>query len=92
MESVGSECKHTDQIKDVTPSGDECSECKTEGTKAVALRLCLTCGHVGCCDSSVGQHARKHYTETKHPIIESYRSTSSGGKEWRYCYIESVYV
>jgi uncharacterized UBP type Zn finger protein len=92
MDTSKNECAHLDQIKDVKPDGNECGECIKEGTKAVALRMCLTCGHVGCCDSSVGQHARKHFNETKHPIIESYRSATPGVKEWRYCYIENVYL
>ncbi|MEJ7642369.1 MAG: UBP-type zinc finger domain-containing protein [Candidatus Nitrosocosmicus sp.] len=46
-----------------------CEECKKEGTHWVALRLCLVCGHVGCCDSSIGLHGTKHHRETAHPVI-----------------------
>lgn len=84
------ECSHKDQIKDVKPSADTCQECIKEGTKPVALRMCLVCGHVGCCDSSVGLHARKHFKETGHPIIESFKS--GAGSEWRYCYVDNAYL
>ncbi len=87
-----SACTHQDQIKKVTPSGDGCVECLRDGTTWVALRLCLTCGHVGCCDSSVGKHARAHFEATKHPIIESYKSAADGGQEWRWCYIDNDYL
>jgi uncharacterized UBP type Zn finger protein len=85
-------CSHLDQIKKVTPTGETCGECVKEGTKPVALRLCLSCGNVGCCDSSIGQHARKHFKATNHPIIESFKSATGNGEEWRYCYIDNAYV
>jgi uncharacterized UBP type Zn finger protein len=85
-------CTHQDQIKDVTPSGDVCDECIKEGLKWVQLRLCLICGHVGCCDSSPGTHARKHYEATKHPIIQSYKTGVPGATDWRYCYIDNSYL
>ena len=66
---------------------DSCEECDTEGTTWVALRLCLTCGHVGCCDSSVGTHARKHYNDNKHPLIMALPA-----KQWKWCYVEADYV
>jgi uncharacterized UBP type Zn finger protein len=91
MADEKSACTHLDQIKEVKPDGDTCGDCVKAGTKPVALRMCLTCGHVGCCDSSVGQHARKHYEETKHPIMESFKS-APGGTEWRWCYIDQDYL
>ena len=66
---------------------DSCEECEVEGTTWVALRLCLTCGHVGCCDSSVGTHARKHYNDNKHPLI-----VALPAKQWKWCYVEADYV
>lgn len=82
------DCTHSGSINDVKPKTPEgCEECLRNGTKWVQLRLCLGCGHVGCCDSSIGKHARKHYEETKHPIIEAYP-----GKEWRWCYIDGTYL
>ena len=63
------QCAHLDGIRDVTPSGDGCKECLETGDDWVHLRLCLTCGHVGCCDSSKNKHATKHFKATQHPII-----------------------
>ena len=65
-------CSHLSQIHDVTPSANGCEECLKTGDTWVQLRLCLTCGHVGCCDSSKNKHATKHYQATTHPIIQSY--------------------
>ncbi len=63
-----------------------CEDCEKTGDTWVEVRLCLTCGHTGCCDSSKNKHARKHYEETKHPIIEPVK----GG--WRWCYVDDDYV
>jgi len=83
------ECNHKDQIKDVKPKTPEgCEECLKEGVKWVELRKCLTCGHIGCCDSSEGKHSTKHFKKTSHPIIESYGSD----KIWRWCFIDNDYV
>jgi uncharacterized UBP type Zn finger protein len=64
-----------------TPEG--CEECLTEGTRWVALRECLECGHVGCCDSSPGTHAAKHYQNTQHPVMRSVMP----GDAWDWCYV-----
>lgn len=85
-------CTHQDQIKDVAPSSQVCDDCIREGLKWVQLRKCLICGNVGCCDSSPGTHARKHFQATGHPIIESFKAASAGTAEWRYCYIDEVYL
>ena len=82
------ECTHLDWIKTVTPSAEGCEECLQTGDWWVHLRLCLTCGHVGCCDSSPNKHASKHAKETGHPIVESFEP----GEDWRWCYIDEVYV
>jgi uncharacterized UBP type Zn finger protein len=79
-------CTHLDQIRPVTPSGPGCVECLELGMRWVHLRLCLTCGHVGCCDSSPGKHATAHFHATGHPIIESYEP----GEDWRWCFIDEV--
>ena len=63
-----------------------CVECEKEKTQWVALRLCLTCGHVGCCDSSVGLHATKHFVNTGHPVM-----VALPNKPWKWCYIHKVY-
>lgn len=83
-------CAHLDQIKDgVQPSGDGCVECLRDGTPWVSLRKCLTCGHIGCCDSSMGKHATKHFKASGHPIIQAYKM---GTQDWRWCYIDEIVV
>ena len=59
-----------------------CEECLKEGTQWVSLRQCKTCGHVGCCDSSPGKHATKHYYQTQHPVMRSVMP----GDRWTWCY------
>ncbi|MEL4356557.1 MULTISPECIES: Na+/H+ antiporter [unclassified Luteococcus] len=63
-----------------------CAACEADGTDPVHLRLCLTCGHVGCCDSSVGMHATRHFEETGHPTMRSIEP----GEAWRWCYVDEV--
>ncbi len=63
-----------------------CPDCELEGLTPVHLRLCLTCGHVGCCDSSPGNHARKHFEATGHPVMRSFEP----GESWRWCYRDEV--
>jgi uncharacterized UBP type Zn finger protein len=87
-----SKCSHIEQITVAQATSETCQECEREGTKPVALRVCLSCGHVGCCDSSIGQHARKHYQDTKHPVMQSFKSAPAGQSEWRWCYIDNAYV
>lgn len=79
-------CPHLDQIRDVTPSSQGCAECLASGSTWVHLRLCLTCGHVGCCDSSPNRHATKHFHRTGHPIIKSLEP----GENWGWCYIDQT--
>lgn len=81
-------CKHLGEIRDVNPSAMGCEECLKIGARWVHLRLCLTCGHVGCCDSSPNRHATKHFHETKHPIMRSYEP----GENWRWCYVDEMEV
>jgi uncharacterized UBP type Zn finger protein len=83
------DCTHIDQIRDVAPlTPDGCEECLASGSTWVHLRLCLTCGHVGCCDSSPNKHATKHFHRTKHPIVQSFEP----GEDWRWCYVDRVGV
>ena len=77
-------CDHLDQIRDVTPSADGCEDCLPIGGSWVHLRLCLTCGHVGCCDSSPSRHGSAHARETSHPIVRSFEP----GEDWSYCYVD----
>jgi uncharacterized UBP type Zn finger protein len=80
------ECTHLDQIRDVTPSAEGCEDCLRIGSSWVHLRLCLTCGHVGCCDSSPNRHATAHARDTGHPIVRSLEP----GEEWAWCYVDQV--
>ena len=78
-------CEHEVGLEPVgprTPAG--CEECLRVGTSWVHLRLCLTCGHVGCCDSSPGRHATRHAHHASHPVIASYEP----GERWAWCYVD----
>ena len=79
-------CAHLDTIRDVTPSAPGCEDCLRVGTRWVHLRLCLACGHVGCCDNSPERHATKHFHAAGHPVIQSYEP----GESWRWCYVDEV--
>lgn len=79
-------CSHLDQIHDVTPSADGCEDCLKIGDTWHHLRLCLTCGHVGCCDSSKNKHATAHFHETGHPIVQSFER----GEDWAWCYVDNI--
>jgi hypothetical protein len=80
-------CGHLDQIHQVTPSSTEgCSECLATGTKWNHLRLCLTCGQVGCCDSSPERHASRHAKDHGHPIVMSFEPA----EDWCWCYVDEV--
>ena len=80
-------CEHLAEIKSVTPSADGCEDCLKTGDRWVHLRLCETCGHVGCCDSSPNRHATKHFHATRHPIVKSFEK----GEEWGYCYVDDLF-
>src|ERR1700737_3229195 len=79
---------HLKEIRKVTPSADGCEDCLKIGATWVHLRLCLSCGHVGCCDSSPNRHATKHFQKSKHPIIQSFEP----GEDWRWCYVDEATV
>ena len=81
-------CDHSDQIQDVTPSALGCEECLKTGDPWLHLRLCRTCGHVGCCDSSPNKHATAHFHATGHPIIEGYDPPEG----WGWCYLDDAFV
>nr|WP_225821812.1 UBP-type zinc finger domain-containing protein [Streptomyces sp. TML10] len=70
------------------PRGAVCAECSARGRCWVSLRMCLTCGHVGCCDSSPGAHAHAHYEETGHPVMRS----AAPHDEWAWCYVDEVFL
>jgi CPA1 family monovalent cation:H+ antiporter len=82
-------CEHVREIaKGIKRSGSGCVECLELGMQWVHLRECLKCGHVGCCDSSVGKHATKHFGQTGHPIMRSIEP----GESWRWCFVDEVEV
>ena len=68
----------------ITPNG--CEECLALGDSWVHLRICVSCGHVGCCDSSPNRHATNHFRATEHPVMQSFEP----GEAWRWCYIHDL--
>jgi uncharacterized UBP type Zn finger protein len=79
-------CSHLNLIRSVIPSARGCEECLALGDGWVHLRLCRTCGHVGCCDASPNKHATKHFLQTRHPIIRSFEP----GERWNWCYVDEI--
>lgn len=81
-------CTHIANAADPAPQrSDGCQECIEQGfTNWVHLRLCLECGHVGCCDSSPHKHATAHYRQSSHPVIRSFQP----GEDWRWCFVDEV--
>jgi hypothetical protein len=81
-------CTHLTSIADVVPSGPGCEDCVRIGGRWVHLRLCMHCGHVGCCDNSPNRHATAHWHEHHdHPIIRSYEP----GENWWWCYADELF-
>ncbi len=81
-------CSHLDAIRVTVPEQTECGDCRREGTRTVHLRMCLTCGTAGCCDSSEARHARRHHEQTGHPMIRSIEP----GERWLFCYVDRTYL
>jgi CPA2 family monovalent cation:H+ antiporter-2 len=80
-------CSHTSTITTVFPGSDRvCPVCVASGGQWVHLRLCMTCGFVGCCDSSPGRHARQHFEETGHPVVRSWEP----GEDWAWCFVDQA--
>ena len=79
-------CSHLDQVAAVAPSSDGCEDCLRIGGQWVHLRMCMSCGHVGCCDNSPHRHATAHFGSQHHPIIQSYEP----GEDWWYCYVDDL--
>ncbi|MEV6894786.1 UBP-type zinc finger domain-containing protein [Kribbella sp. NPDC051137] len=80
---------HLEMVRPVRPrTPDGCEECLRLNTPWVHLRLCLSCGHVGCCDSSPMRHARSHAGDQRHPIVQSFEP----GEDWRWCYVDEAFV
>jgi hypothetical protein len=82
------DCSHLGAAQDAAARSEGCEECLKTGQKWFALCKCLTCGHVGCCDASPGKHARGHFHETGHPLVEPLRR----GNDWTWCFIDCDYV
>jgi len=79
-------CEHLDAVRVTRPERDTCDEC-APGDIWPALRMCLTCGHVGCCDTSLGKHAKAHWEQTGHPLMRSLRMDEG----WIWCYPDSAF-
>jgi len=85
---MAGKCKHLSEVHEVTPSAQGCEDCLKTGDSWVHLRMCLTCGHVGCCDSSKNKHAAKHFHAARHPIMKSVQP----GEQWGWCYVDEIYL
>jgi uncharacterized UBP type Zn finger protein len=84
---MSTRCTHLDHVHAVSPrTPNGCEECLKTGSRWVHLRLCLECGHVGCCDSSPNKHATKHFHATQHPVIRS----QERGEDWGWCYVDQL--
>jgi low temperature requirement protein LtrA len=81
-------CEHVKEARSFEPKTNGCEECLKGKQKWVHLRLCLTCGHVGCCDSSENKHASRHFHETVHPVMRSLET----GEDWAWCYVDEMFV
>jgi uncharacterized UBP type Zn finger protein len=83
-----STCTHLDQVErvELPPEVAGCEECLASGDRWVHLRMCQTCGHIGCCDSSPNKHATAHFESTGHPNVRS----AEPGEDWSWCYADEL--
>jgi uncharacterized UBP type Zn finger protein len=79
-------CTYLDQVRDVTPASNGWEDCLRIGGWRVHLRVCMSCGHLGCCNDSPNRHATAHFRSTGYPVIESYEP----GEDWWYCYLDDL--
>ena len=79
-------CTHLDLIRQVTPAANGCVDCLAAGDGWVHLRLCMSCGYVGCCDSSPNKHASAHARAVDHPVVQSFEP----GEDWFWCFVDEV--
>lgn len=78
-------CEHMETVRDVSPNAQGCEDCLRIGSTWVHLRMCMACGHIGCCDSSPNRHARQHFkAHPDHPIARSYEP----GENWWWCFAD----
>jgi uncharacterized UBP type Zn finger protein len=80
------QCKHLDQVRLTSTNAHVCEDCVKIGDTWVHLRLCMICGHVGCCDSSKNKHATKHFHSAGHPLMRSIEP----GEAWMWCYVDQM--
>ena len=85
---MAAKCKHLNQMNILRATKNVCDECVKTGDRWVHLRLCMSCGHVGCCDSSKNRHATKHFEATQHPLMRSIEP----GENWIWCYLDKLYA
>jgi len=83
---MAANCSHLNTIKVTETDVHVCEDCVKTGDRWVHLRLCLECGHVGCCDSSKNKHATKHFHRSKHPLMRSIEP----GEQWIWCYVDEL--
>jgi hypothetical protein len=88
LEEQPTRCEHVKEVRPVEPRTKGCEECLKGKQKWVHLRLCMSCGHVGCCDSSENKHASRHFRETEHPVMKSLEP----GEDWAWCYLDESFV
>jgi uncharacterized UBP type Zn finger protein len=82
-------CRHLAGLSAIDPSTTEgCEDCLRTGSSWVHLRLCMACGHVGCCDSSPNRHATAHFHEAGHPVVQSFEP----GERWAWCYVDETMI
>ena len=81
-------CTHLDQVQvtELPEAVDGCEDCLASGGQWFHLRICLSCGHVGCCDSSPGKHASGHAKDASHPIMRSLQP----GEDWSWCFEDQL--
>jgi hypothetical protein len=81
-------CTHLEavRVRELPDRIEGCQECLEQGTRWVHLRMCQTCGHIGCCDNSPGRHATAHHESSGHPIIRS----AEPGEDWSWCYVDEL--
>jgi uncharacterized UBP type Zn finger protein len=88
VRGVSAPCTHLDSVErlDLPDPLLGCEECLKVGDRWVHLRMCHTCGKIGCCDSSPNRHASRHYREVGHPLVRS----AEPGEDWSWCYADEV--
>ena len=85
---MANECSHRNLLANApAASGNGCEECLKAEQKWVELRICQTCGHVGCCDSTPGRHATAHFRQTGHPVMKTFPDS-----KWAWCYVDETYL